>query len=102
MRPTFHVETHYAGKFHVSTIVDDRGEYETRFFRTERISYQGEDIPQIMRDAVGSTTWDNVTAEKSFVNYDSEAVSSYSRADARKVHATFVKILTDFNSGTLA
>lgn len=102
MRPTSKVDVTYVGKFHVSTIVDDRGSYESRLFRTERVSYQGEDIPQILKDAIESTTWADIVSDVAFKAYDSEGVETFGHKDATAVHATLVKMLEDFNSGTLA
>lgn len=103
MRPTQTVRLTYHGEFHVSTIVDDRGSYETRFFRTVRRTYGQYETPEIVRMAVVNTTWKDVVPDGiAGVEYGNEAVWSVSRDSALTVHDTFVKIITDFNSGTLA
>lgn len=103
MRPTQSVRVTYHGEFHVSTIVDDGGSYETRFFRTMPRTYGKCETPEIVRMAVANTTWKDVVSDGiAGVEYDNEAVWSVSRDSALTVHDTFVKILTDFNTGELA
>jgi hypothetical protein len=92
------------GNFEVSTIVDDIGVYETRLFRVEALTFQGQDIPQIMKDAISATTWENVPGIKGrvFTGYDNESVESFERDDSLIIHGTFMRIVEDFHSGNLS
>lgn len=102
MRPTFPVQLSTEGMFDVSTIVDDIGTFETRFFRTVHKSYGGDEIPGKIKGAVVSEDWEKRVDGWHFVEYDHEAVQTSTRTDALRVHNTFVRILLDYNSGVLA
>lgn len=90
------------GQFTVSTNVDYRGTYETRFFFYGPGSHQSSNIPTIVKSAIMATSWERLTDESFWIGYDNESVQSVSKSDALTIHDTFVTIITDYLTGTLA
>lgn len=102
MRPTFPVLKSYHGAYTVSSVVDDRGCFETRFFNDTWPRRTESGIPQSVRDAVDATVWSDVAPDgKAWVEYGSEAVSCVSADTVDHVHNEFIKIITAYNDGEL-
>lgn len=96
------VRVTYHGRYHISTVVNYRNEYETRVFKNDPTSRVESEVPPEIRDLIERADWHSMVDDVAFKGYDSEHVTTFNNSDAQTVHSVLIGFLTLYNTGTLA